>query len=673
MFCDNCGKPIPDGKTTCDECLAALNGHSAPAAEPAPAPVATPAAAPAPAANGFRPASLDMFSLEEEPAPVPVPEELPVYPVLEAMPAAPAEEPAAPVTELFTDGVLTADVSAAAEAPAFELNTVTEEPPKKKKRKKGKGKWIFLSIVALVLVVATVLAVLNWNAIVRFFKRTFTDPTEYLVEAEQTAMEENAAWIADAYGAWLDDTMAEEKCVRTDMTFEISDKTKLLLAASGSDELDWLDSVDMTAFSNLNGDRMQVDMCIGMNSVDLVTLSFFYDAVSETALVGMPELNGTYVSLGEENSFGAMMAYYYEELVSNRELAEKLPTAEEIEALVNTYYGIILDHVKDVQKETKTVELGGLKQEMLVLTVEFSYDDLRQIAIEVLTKAKDDPTVKKLVDVLSDCYNSFYDDVYYDDYYYVAPRKVDLYETFVEYIDQWLVDLEEAEADDDKAVTMSVYLDNEDSIVGRCLTIEDSGLEDIYYLTVTEGEEFAFEAVAEVVKITGSGKTAEGETDAQFKLLVDGSKYATLVVKDLRTHEDGAVSGTFRLSPGSAYFEELGIDTSFMTAMGGMFSLELEVDNSGESTVFEFSLLAASMDLFTVRLEQQVLENQPITLPADTVSSEDSEAGEKWVRDLDVDGLVERMRQAGLPEDVIEGVRELFDEMLSDFDTEYDG
>ena len=721
MFCTNCGRQLNEGQRFCPNCGQQLFVAPAPVQQPvfvapvqqpvAPAPVQQPVA-PAPVEQPVIPTPVEQPVIPapveqpvytapvEQPAPAPV--EQPVIPAPVEQPVAPApvepayvpasqlpkqetyipvsqqpkqetyipvsqqptaapvaEQPVYPAPDAFQ---LPKQEPVAQPAPVFTVNAPVDEKPKKKK---GKGGKIALIIIALLLVGAIVLAAFNWENIVRFVKRNTMEPTDYAVEVEKKAVADLAKSVGTAYDTAMQTADMSNVATKTQTTLQISDEVmtvlETLLAQEGMDlDLNWIDSITLDADARMDNGKMSADIGVGLNGSHLLTLSAAWDLETQLMWIGIPELNDAYLEFDMEEVLGEDLSDLYPTMMQMQamyaQMAEVMPTGAELESMINKYAGIVLDHVKDVEKANETVKLDGLKQNLLVMTADFTPTDIMDVIIALLEEARDDEQVKNLLIGLAE----------------IAGEDGDMIaEAYAEAMDELLADAEDAreEAPDGKFLTIETFLDSKDTIVGRTITLEMDGEEAaISYITITEGEKFAFEAdFAGAAAIVGSGTIKDGKTNCEYTLEAMGEEYLTLKVENYSQNENGTVNGSFTLSPESAVLSAMDLDSDMLQMIGKNVALKLTVDNAAEVSAASFSILAGGVDLFTIQASGTTAKAGSVALPEVTVDVNDDAAGYAWLADLDLSAIVNNLENAGIPSEYMDAVKMVAEMFAAEF------
>lgn len=597
MFCVNCGKQIPDGQRLCADC-AAQQAPQQPAEQPAP--------------------------------------QAPVY-----------EAPQQPVYQ--------------PPQPGFEVS-----PPTKKSPKLSGGK-IALIAVAAVLVVAVLLAAFNWEGIARAYNRSFAEPAEYLADVEVQNVEKAAKSIADHYALVMDsaETVPVAGTNRTKLTLKVNDSILTMLEnvmaeEAGAVDLSWLKQIDLTFLNNNQGEELySCDIGVGVNGVELVTLRMIMDMETMKLYIAIPELNEQYLMLDmarlSEVSVTDFRAAFTQSSQLTAEMVELMPEPEQVEELIVTYGKLLVGSFTDVEKADETVEVDGVEQKLLKMTVTLTEREIYDLAVAVLEQAKDDETIKDLVAAMQDYVDQIPD---MEGYHDLAA----LYEASV---DELLTQLEEAESEvtEDTALEMDTYLDGEDNIVGRTLRMEmDGEMAEMYYILVKDGDEFAFKAEASAALLTGSGTVDDDVCDGEFLLNVFGNDFLTLEVKELQLADDGTSSGSLVLIPESALLAEMGLDSSLTALAGGNLALELKL--AGDENM-EIGILAGGETMLSLAMALEEVRASAVTVPEDAINFTGENDLLLWMMGIKVDQLVAGLEQADVPEEWVDMVRQLGDALAS--------
>ena len=656
MFCRNCGKQLNDGQRFCPNCGQQL-AAPAPVQPVAPAPVQP--VAPAPVQPAYVPASQQPKQETYIPASQQPKQEtyVPAQPKAEPQPT--PQQPVYPAPDAFQ---LPKPEPVAAPAPAISVSAPASEKPKKKK---GIGGKIALAVIAVLLVVAIVLAVVNWDGIVRTVKRATMEPTDYAVEVEKKSAAKVAKNLATAYDTALQTSDMSDVSTQTQANIQVSDGvTAILEEVLGQEGIDlalnWIDDISLDADASMKDGKMSADIGVKLNGSHLLTLSAAWDLETQIMWIGIPELSNAYLEMDMEEVLGEDLSDFYPTMLQAQELysqmVEVLPTGAELEDMINRYIGIILDQMKDVEKTEETVEVDGLEQKLLVMTAEFSANDILDAATALLEEARDDEQVKDLLVGFAEI---------------AGEDAASIEEYYTESLDEMIASIDDAREDAPKGkfLTLETYLDSKDNIVGRTVTVSAEGQKvKISYITVTEGDKFAFEAeVADAATVTGSGTIKDGKSTGEYVLEMMGVEYLTLKTENFYTTDSGAFSGTFALYPESALLDEMDLDSSILQMIGSNVGIQVSLDTTTETPSASFGILAGSTELISIDVSSKIGKAGSIALPEVTVDVNDDAAGYAWLEDLDLDTVLKNLEKTGIPSEYMDSINMIADMFAAEF------
>lgn len=604
MFCKNCGKALEGEQMICDEC----------------------------AAKEAAQAQSENVSLD-------------------------ALFDAAPVQEV-------PEVPEAPQAPEF---TVNEEPVVPPVSKKANGLRTALIAVAAVALVAVLVAVFCWPSISSFVNRTFQTPAEYLITVEQKTLRNNGLFDGklDSYMETMAATNSDNAAAQADITLTLSDtltgfiETTLKQTENVELELDWLDSILLHCATNTDKNGTGVDLGIGINGKQILTFDVLVDYANNMEYMGIPEINKTYLSMAMPDLDAADYTKLLEQTKAiYADLAKAMPSEEKLEEMVDRMLYVALSQLSDVQKQTETVELDGLSQKFTVLETKISHEDAINIAVAVLEEAKENETFRALLQAYADYANAIFA---------VETEGVDYawedltVEDILTEIDSAIASLKEETIFEDSYITMKTYVDMKDSVCGRAFISEEG--EQVSYIVLRRAQDFALNAEAANVAISGKGTEEKDVVNGTITLKVDDKEACIFTLTDVSTAGDTA-TGTVKLVPGQmvidALSEEMG--SAFIgNIFGSSIALELEIADSKAA----LELLVGGDVFAAVQVGGSVNPAQPLQVPANAVSVDDDTALVGWIQTLDFANVLSDLKAAGVPEDYVTTLELLISQLLT--------
>lgn len=616
MFCRNCGKPSE--APLCPECAAA---EQTPVTQPGVAPETAPAEAPA---------------------------------------AAPAEEYM--VMNL-----------------GEEQNAEENAPAKKKKSKKG----LWISLIAVVAVLSLLLG-LFWNTIMGWLRYQTSDPEEWYQEVEMESAKAATGGIAKLYGMLIKgdglplgdfntaDTKVELQLnqslldavtalvpnqdqlpVDLNKLQNLSVSTKftatedmLHLTASLSGELDlhiYADLPNSKVYLQLPQAQEQA-LVIDTKAMFNLDLSGGLEDLLNTYVYGTYNAN-TYALDDEYNDYGTTGAIapasrsgvldMITNVLNNQAFKDAMPSEEEFQGMLDRITGAAITALsKNAQKDRREVTAGNSSETQNVLTTVIDEATARQALKAVLTTAKDDATVKKILDAVST-------------YLGETGMEMDLHSMVSMALPALIAELDQP-ANIPGSITLETYLNDEDEVVGRSVTVSGFDAESVRLsYNVVSGEAFIVQ-VPELT-ITGTIEEQDGVTTVTFDLPVDANNTFKVMIKCSDT------LFAVRMTPPAELTKELIEELADMDGIPEMLLNELAVEIGVESTGSNnaklwVSALAGETPMVTLSLSETLSKETP-TLPSSATDVTDLRSIVSWVMSVDRPSLVQALTNLGLKEE----------------------
>lgn len=640
MFCDQCGNPVGDSEKFCSRCGAPILslGQEKTEAESSEQPAVS--------------AESEQAAASAEPE-QPVPLSIPVKPEPPVAPAIP-EEPAA--------------------------------GSGKKGGKKSGRKIVFCALGGIVLALLAV-CVVNAGRIANFFSRSFSSPEEYYRQVEQETVSQMAEQFGAYYGALLESPFRmDESSVDAEFILELGESGKdfLSLLDMGGVDVSWLSDLKMGVGFSWEESILSYALSFGLNKTELLSVNMLMDIMAGKIYFQVPELNDKYMGLEgyDAELYGAdELALYQEMQERSAKLLEAMPEAKEVEKLLTKYMHLALNSVDDVNKKQKTVKAGGVSQKCTELEVTFDGKCLADMAEAVLKEMLKDKDLKKLI-------VSTMDDmaVLDDDLVGYSVSGEEAYEEFTEALEEMLDNVDELKSLDGELI-MKVYVDSKGRIVGRTLEMEeeDGTYTGIYYLMPENGKNVGCEISVTAddgsrAALTGSGKKSGEKLTGSYELEYAGVSLLEMNVSglDLEQLKQGYLNGTFTLMPSKMLGTLL---TGAVSGYGSLYAtmladMELKLDlqmakNSGKITL---GLMYDEEKIVSLTAAVDAGKGPGTDIPdaANLIVIEEDEDLAAWMEGLSWDKFLDNLENAGVPEDLMEEVREGI-EMLSDDSYLYSG
>ena len=469
---------------------------------------------------------------------------------------------------------------------------------------------------------------------------------EYLQKLASNNLGDLVDGLGEAYGAILggagSSSTPDKAGAKLNMTLTVGDTAldlfeQFVFGGPAPVDISFLKEINLDMDVGMNGQMEAIQLALGLKGQHIVTANLLMNMTESVIHIGLPELNDQWIKLEAGSadmpnvitggmSSPAMLA----------ELAEALPDAETLTKVLDRYIALILAGLKNVDQTTTTLEVGGVKQECTVLTLKLYEEDALNIVKSVLSTAKDDPDLKKIIEDAAKGIEEMVGE-------YIGAEEA--YNDFKDGVEGLLADLEEeTEFDTENPIQLDTYVDKNHNIIGMKLNMDSQGerYDVVYFYNLTEGEKTAFEfAVPSDVddtddfKVSGTGTKAGGKTSGTYTVTMQGMDMVTVKIADLNEE-----AGTITLTPSADLFP------GEVTDMLGDLSLQIKLSGEG----FELNILGDNELLLGIAIKAVESDGPDMNEPSNAVDGTNSSAMEKWAEKLALDKLMDNLEKAGAAE-----------------------
>ena len=477
------------------------------------------------------------------------------------------------------------------------------------------------------------------------------DPVEYMQFVEERGVSSLSSSISNVYGQ-LTDTITGKGNGKTngmEVKAELTLGDKVLgslkseLAAGGYDmDASFLRKISLTVGSAQEKGISGAELKLGLGGTHIISANMMMDQSSGVMYFALPEVSDRYLKVDMYANMGqaglANGAYeQYEEMMAS--LAEALPSAETVTALLEKYLELALDQIQAVDKTTETMTVNGVSQELTALTMTITEQDALNIAKKLMQTAKDDPQLLAILENLDGKLGELAAEL-------GGGYESGLAADYQQEIDAMMAELEQVIVSEDGAnLEIKTYTNGKHQVVGRCIAIGDEEL--FKYLFVESNTAFAMEAYAEAFVVTGNGTISNGNYNGKFTLAeTDSGEKGTIELRNYNPakNKNGKTDLEIRLIPETTMPEEF-------YAMGytGQASLGLRVvDNS-----ITISMLSDEETIVAMQLSAQA-KNYDLSVPSNAIDASNQTELLTWLYTIKTDKVMDNLKKAGVPMEMVE-------------------
>lgn len=493
-------------------------------------------------------------------------------------------------------------------------------------------------------------------------------PAEHLYAVHEKALNESdmMADAVDLYNELLSGVSktsgASSVRMALNVSQELTSMVESLLEQSGMAlDLGWLRNIVMQFDAVITQEQYALDLELGLNDSAVIGGGYQIDLESGNAYAHSPQVNSQWIGANLNELFGEDLTGMFQgSMVQSTAmaatLAEELPEAAAVEAMVKEFVLLAISQITQVESLEETVTVGGMEQKYTVLKATLTQQEVVNMAVAILEKAQTDETLRAMVEAGCNYMNGIMqmggevsggtdmETVTLDDFYNKIPELIE--------------EVKATEIDPEKYEYLYTYVDKKDMIRGYA--VEDPETQDKFSaVTLWDGDSYSFEAVLpEGIVITGSGTEVNDVVNGAFDLMIEDVKRATLELENLKT-ADGKVTGTLTLIPGENV-KELILNMLDGAAFAPLlksaeFGLEMVLAEGGIS----LNVLLNDSMLFGMDFAVEMKEAAQVEAPTDVVFVNVQEDLYAWLDGIQVTQVFENLSAAGVPAEYVEYLQQM--------------
>ena len=472
----------------------------------------------------------------------------------------------------------------------------------------------------------------------------------------------------------------------TVIQLSLSEAGSSVLNAVAPTDISWINAAALGIKTKASEDDSSQVLDLYVNGVKICTLNCYIDITEGAVYINIPEINETgYIKADLVNVYDQdektesdsmqLQMEYADILKSYFSGMENTPDAEVLQSVLERYAGIILNHVDGQEDHEETVSAGGVEEAVTVLAAEITQEACKDIIDGVMEEARDDKELESVVLAWNDMAGNT--DYTYEDFLMdLEDVQAEIYGDYDVQTDQEF-STEETGKDDMSAdgiagdgcvepvyepaesYIMKTYVDTDGNIIGRQIAAKSEEEETnlFQYLKTKDGEKtgflFAVDEADGGAVLEGSGTEKAGLLNGSYILSADGEEMlkAELVDQDLNALKEGSLKGTCFLSGVS---EENDV-------MSGML-LTLTSNGTDNKNDLKAALSMGDSYLGAVFLTSEDKDNLTVPEKADIREVYDfskEEDAAKYTENMDLDGIMDKLTEAGMPEGWLDGEQEM--------------
>lgn len=510
-------------------------------------------------------------------------------------------------------------------------------------------------------------------------------------EIEQPALTNAISTLAQQYAQSFEEFEALQSGIHEEMTFTLDDAGRSLLGILIPVDISWFKDVRLSADISMEESAQFMTAGVYMNDTKICTLEYFFDLENLEIYMRIPELREGYIKVdyeetlkqqkamleqqrqaleesGEvsqaaedalesmENSSFSDPAFLKEYMKFLTNLPEYMPEAATAENILNKYSSILFDHIENTEaSESETLDIAGASEECTVYEGILSQTNARSFLKEVVETAKSDEEIKEILDKLDES----------------------LYQNFMDALDETSENLSEELEDDGSHISAKVWVTEDNTIVGRSLTLNDTDESiPIYdWKRITDGSNvqssLAIGPEDEGFSISGKGiiendilsgqwllKTSSGDYDTESGETPAPTDWLTINVNsyDTTALKKGCFKGSYSFGLPSVLSADATPEENAANNPLASFQLLLDIDSDRDHGNVSLSLTNEGVSLGSINVGANLgvtAEKPDFADLTNVYDSMDEAAMNEYMSGITLDTILNNLVESGMPEELL--------------------
>ena len=548
---------------------------------------------------------------------------------------------------------------------------------------------IAIIAVVVVLVVVGSITAIFWSNISNAIARATKTPEEYYVYVEKSNLETTTSTFYSLLN--LGDSKKEFKegtkfSVKMEMGDGISDVADLVLGSSES--IKWLKSVEFSGVAHVSNDLISGTFKGTLNEKDIVEASMLTDIKNENMYFNVPLLTGDkFIKISNDASEGETSDDLLGGLIEDnpifsaiseldKEDVDKILPSEKVFAeLLVKYFNVLVNNLGEASTYSDTLVIDGVSQSCTLITLKVDEKDFYNGIKAVLNEVKTDEEIEKIVRAyavqIEEDPDQFMDDFVKTVFF------------AIEEIDMRLSSLSEKTESEiaEEEVTLKTWVDNKGNIVARKFGVKKG---EFFLGNAKKGSDLATEVYfkdeegKEIVKFTGKGTLKGDKLSGNYALKFEDKEIIKVNVADFdlgALEDDYEVYGKFTVSVGSDLVETVFGESEVSEEILNLVkTAEIKFDFGKKA--FAFEIATNNKTCIKISASETKIDYADSVIPEEskTVDITDEEALGEMLAEFNVETIINKLIEAGVPQELIDGMtaeddyEDWGDEDLGDFE-----
>lgn len=298
-------------------------------------------------------------------------------------------------------------------------------------------------------------------------------------ETEKALLADMIQKLAANYTSEMDDFKILENGVHEDLSLRLEDSGKAILGMVAPADLSWFQDITLSSDLSMAEDVAFMDAGLYVNDTKICSLLYYFDLENMDIYMKVPELRDGFIKMNYDQIMAEEQAALENQdapdlpedaqqlqqaslqlsspsvMRASANIRQFLPDTSVIESLLNRYTTPVFDYTEDTASREETLTVYDVSQDCTFYEGQITGEKAAELAEELLNTAKTD---KELEDLL----NAWDEQL---------PDTDNLYQSFLDGVEQGLASLAEESPETDAALTSQIWLNAEGEVTytARCL------------------------------------------------------------------------------------------------------------------------------------------------------------------------------------------------------------
>lgn len=454
------------------------------------------------------------------------------------------------------------------------------------------------------------------------------------------------------------DTNADSFGVKMNLGLSIDPSVAPMLSSLAGMDMSWLSKISIVADEKFQDNALGIKYDIQLNDTEICPVNVYMDMTTTDVYMNIPTISDGYIYGGNELLAGEFEedmdidtgedSLILPEKFSMSEYMQTMPSAADIEDLLNRYGSILIDKADETETVEESLYASGAEQNCTRYTGYYLPSTINNMGKDIAAAAKEDTRLKEFLDNFSEIY---------------SPEE-NLYDYLIQSLESSGGD--EVPSDEEGFLTFSVWKDEngrtagfETSIFGGTdpQTGEDSVVSFVYQNPKQDNNSGLIISLSDgtnYLDLQGSGTITDGKLDGMYTLHYNSDIlfHVNVTGYDTEAAKSGSIIGkySFKAAEGLAGANEE------LYSMLSAFTLDADVNIQAAEQKYSLSLVSSDVALAT--LDVNMVPSSDMELPdlsalENVYDASDETSMNGFAATLNLEPVLNNLLTAGMPEELL--------------------